>query len=51
MPTLAHMGGIPELLTVVVPLVLVIVLLRVGAKKMPDPPPDKPAPDDPDKPA
>jgi hypothetical protein len=39
--TLAHGGGIPELLTVVVPLALVIVLLRAGARKMPT---DEPAP-------
>jgi hypothetical protein len=40
--TLAHAGGIPEALTVLVPLVLVVVMLRLGAKKMPpeDPPPD-----------
>lgn len=35
MTTLAHMGGVPETLTVLVPLALVIVLLRVGAKRVP----------------
>jgi len=35
MTTLAHAGGIPETLSVLVPLALVIVLLRVGAKKTP----------------
>ena len=49
MPALAHAGGVPELLTVVVPLALVIVLLRVGAKKMPDQPQDEGA--DPDEPS
>ena len=40
--TLAHMGGVPEALSVLVPLALVIVLLRMGAKRMPpeDAPPD-----------
>lgn len=33
--TLAHAGGIPEALTVLVPLVLVVVMLRLGAKKVP----------------
>jgi hypothetical protein len=33
--TLAHMGGVPEALTVLVPLALVIVMLRLGAKKVP----------------
>jgi hypothetical protein len=46
--TLAHGGGIPETLTVLIPLALVIVMLRVGAKKVPpedpgDPPDDQQA--------
>ncbi|HWL36134.1 MAG TPA: hypothetical protein VNQ77_08055 [Frankiaceae bacterium] len=43
--TLAHGGGIPEALTVIVPLALVVVMLRLGAKKMPpeDEPPEPPA--------
>lgn len=32
---LAHAGGVPETLMVVVPVVLVVILLRVGAKKAP----------------
>ena len=43
MTTLAHMGGVPEALTVLVPLALVIVLLRVGAKRVP---PEEPPPGD-----
>ena len=43
MTTLAHMGGVPETLTVLVPLALVIVLLRVGAKRVP---PEEPPPGD-----
>lgn len=45
MTTLAHMGGVPEALTVLVPLALVVVMLRIGAKRMP--PEDDPAPDEP----
>jgi len=38
---LAHGGGIPETLSVLVPLALVVVLLRLGAKKAPpEEPPD-----------
>jgi hypothetical protein len=33
--TLAHAGGVPETLSVLVPLALVIILLRAGAKKAP----------------
>ena len=33
--TLAHMGGVPEALTVLVPLALVVIMLRMGAKKTP----------------
>lgn len=33
--TLAHAGGIPEALTVLVPLALVVIMLRIGAKKAP----------------
>ena len=32
---LAHAGGVPEMLMVGVPLVLVVILLRVGGKKAP----------------
>lgn len=35
MTTLAHLGGVPEALTVLLPLALVVVMLRIGAKKMP----------------
>lgn len=41
--TLAHGNGIDEAIAVLVPLALVIVLLRLGAKKAPpeeEPPPD-----------
>ena len=41
MTPLAHGGGIPEALTVLVPMVLVVVLLRMGAKRTP-PEPDPP---------
>lgn len=41
MTTLAHGSGIDEALYVLVPLVLVIVLLRLGAKKAP--PEEEPA--------
>lgn len=41
--TLAHGGGIPETLMVLVPLALVVVMLRMGAKKMPPEDPDEPA--------
>jgi hypothetical protein len=34
--TLAHAGGIPELLTVAVPLAIVVVLLRRSAKHRSD---------------
>ena len=46
--TLAHMGGVPEALSVLVPLALVIVLLRMGAKRMPpeDAPPEDGPPED-----
>jgi hypothetical protein len=44
--TLAHAGGIPETLSVLVPLALVIVLLRVGAKRTPPEDPDEQKPDD-----
>lgn len=44
MTTLAHAGGVPEMLSVLVPLALVLVLLRVGAKKTP--PEDDETPDD-----
>jgi hypothetical protein len=41
--TLAHGGGVPEMLSVLVPLALVVVLFRVGAKKTPtEDPPDPP---------
>jgi hypothetical protein len=33
--TLAHAGGVPETLSVLVPLGIVIFLLRLGAKKAP----------------
>jgi hypothetical protein len=32
---LAHAGGVPETLSVVIPLALVVVLLRYGARKTP----------------
>ena len=32
---LAHAGGIPETLSVLIPLALVVVLLRIGAKRTP----------------
>jgi hypothetical protein len=32
---LAHGGGVPETLSVVIPLALVVVLLRYGARKTP----------------
>jgi hypothetical protein len=35
MTTLAHGGGVPETLSVLVPLAIVVVLLRMGAKKAP----------------
>jgi hypothetical protein len=38
----AHGGGIPETLSVLVPLALVVLLLRAGAKKAPKDPPDGP---------
>jgi hypothetical protein len=49
---LAHGGGVPETLSVLVPLALVIVLLRMGAKKTPpeDPPADGTAPGGPEEP-
>lgn len=37
---LAHAGGVPEMLGVLVPLALVVILLRTGAKRMP--PEDEP---------
>jgi hypothetical protein len=43
---LAHGGGVPETLSVLVPLVLVVVLLRYGAKKTP-PEDDEPESEDP----
>lgn len=51
MTPLAHMGGVPEALSVLVPLALVVVMLRVGAKRMPhdedeDETPDAPAADE-----
>ena len=49
MTPLAHMGGVPEALSVLVPLALVVVMLRVGAKRMPhdeDEAPDAPAADE-----
>ena len=38
MTPLAHGGGIPEALTVLVPMALVVFLLRMGAKKAPPEP-------------
>ena len=32
-PALAHAGGVPETLSVLVPLALVVLLLRVAAKR------------------
>ena len=32
-PALAHMGGVPETLSVLVPLALVVILLRVATKR------------------
>jgi hypothetical protein len=40
---LAHGGGVPETLSVLVPLALVVVLLRMGAKKTPPVEPVEPA--------
>jgi hypothetical protein len=40
----AHGSGIDEAISVVVPLILVVVLLRIGAKKAP--PEDEPGPDE-----
>ena len=42
--TLAHGNGLDEAITVLVPLVLVIVFLRIGAKKAP--PEEEPPEDD-----
>lgn len=42
MTTLAHMGGVPEALAFVVPMVFVVILLRLGAKKAPPPEPQEP---------
>jgi hypothetical protein len=42
--TIAHAGGIPEALSVILPLVAVVVLLRIGAKRQPDD--DSPSTDD-----
>ena len=35
MTTLAHLGGVPEALSVLIPLALVVVLLRMGARRLP----------------
>jgi hypothetical protein len=46
----AHGGGVPETLSVVIPLALVVVLLRYGARKAPPDPdndPDEPNADGP----
>jgi hypothetical protein len=42
----AHGGGVPETLSVLVPLALVVFLLRAGAKKAPPEPPPDEAPED-----
>lgn len=43
MTTLAHGNGLDEALMVLVPLVLVVVFLRIGAKKAPPEEPETPA--------
>ena len=48
MTPLAHMGGIDEALPVLLPLVLVIVLLRMGAKRVPPEEPEEPEEPGPD---
>jgi hypothetical protein len=40
---LAHGGGVPETLSILVPLALVVVFLRIGAKKVP---PEEPSGED-----
>ena len=46
MTTLAHGGGIPETLMVVIPMALVVVFLRLGAKATPPEEPGEGTDDD-----